>query len=1528
MPKGSEAEFRAWYSGHAKKLGLSQNPDDPLHYYDYRAAWAAGAAPDTSGHWPSEFKLAGHPNLIVAGVDTRTGVPVSQQVDASGRSVLTAADLPVLEARLEKLKQLKALQEEYAGLERQLKERDLAVAEGQLTRLQGIKGVAESKGPWAGSFARWPQVIEDVKGWIEAPGARPGRGVVTPVVGPGGLTVGVVRLPSMEDALGFAENAARTTAGALLYPFQAAERLGDRLASTPADLTDMLGQINEWTTQESVGFVDFMTRQIHDLVLATHPGMWGMAIAGDEWAKKELEKAQLEIWNSGGLGPLLAVLAAKGGARAAVGLPKRVRAAMGRAEVNLRATLPEITSSVYRPMDLAAWRSIESIPQEALPPKPVGAAPTPKPKLMERLGTATRIDMLDWAHRVNPSIPTARLAAMTLDELRFVISEGRTGTRPKTPLPAPSAASEVTQISDINSRKIEQLKVVLENLHRKYAGARVQGKTYKAGLSPEEYARKVDEILLRIKALEEAPPPSEPIRTVDLRQMPERLAEVVRRSTVLPEQLQLEYQPQAISGRQLPGGEPIVGGREQGTRLRTVTRGPRKGETVFETVGVSKGAIELRPQEPGVDAMRRAAQATNVQNAIDLNKQELKSEGEVVTLGAGLGPTKVTVSPTYRPGQGQAGTAFGKVWNDLSDIEKRAIHPGLKEALKDRFQLFWRLKESPNRVFFADAREWLRQVMSAPRIGKEQAFEALQSIIGRDISHDQYDIVSQRIFAEDLAESAVRGETLPFNLTAANIAEALPGLVRRVDADPVMRGMYARHRRVMDAIKQDLIARGKLDPETARQFYIHHDVIDFLQKRGTGIGGPGLKAAIRKYTKKRHGSLRAINMDYLDVQYRSMSRIFTDNVIDDHLGRILMEYERRVVDGEYTGPISEFIPSRYGIAFFAKTPTDMAILPNIEAAVEAFAEGTGMDPVVVRRALFSAQEGALYGGRGSRGFKVPAELAYVLENFRQQNIYMPEHIVVPKWKAFVLNKNPIRYNRRNLIGDFERAVNAIPGLMSPAGRKALGDAWHDVWADIYNKQQRRPEEFKSFQDRDVVSGGEIAYEVGGVKKLPTFAQWDTRGTIRKKLSWANKELREYTVARENWLRLAVAYYNMDRVRAGKSIASGISDIGGISNPMDAVAKVARENLGDYGAFTAWEQRHLRNRLAPFYSWLKINTTFWPLLAKRQGLGAAVKGGGLTGNAVRGVRALGVVAKATGIYMAVDTWNNTVMKEHEDALSQDQRKRFHLLIPMGAGKAEMLTDPTALSDFFEMVGAEGIGTSVAQLLRGQIGINDFVKMRADELWRAPLRRVVNVLSPATKVVPETFTGVSMFPDPFKPRPVEGNIVQRFMRSAGAGEFSSLEEFKQYMKDFSPIQASKGGTIFPPTYGPAPGITGIRDLDPSRSALADSYAITGRFLGDIGYEKGIGGGGPNTKTNRQFFNALLDEDTARADALLSKIQGKSFAAYLDARDPMKQVPNAKRREFWENLSPIERQQILRAQGVLVTIRNRWRERVARR
>ncbi len=72
-----EQSFQQWYAGMAQQHDLNPDPDSAEQHYDYRAAFRAGAQPNETGHWPSQFKREGHENLVVGGYDTRTGKRVA-----------------------------------------------------------------------------------------------------------------------------------------------------------------------------------------------------------------------------------------------------------------------------------------------------------------------------------------------------------------------------------------------------------------------------------------------------------------------------------------------------------------------------------------------------------------------------------------------------------------------------------------------------------------------------------------------------------------------------------------------------------------------------------------------------------------------------------------------------------------------------------------------------------------------------------------------------------------------------------------------------------------------------------------------------------------------------------------------------------------------------------------------------------------------------------------------------------------------------------------------------------------------------------------------------------------------------------------------------------------------------------------------------------------------------------------------------------------------------------------------------------
>jgi hypothetical protein len=61
-----EPAFRKWYAQQARIHGLSPDPDDRRHFYDYRGLYRDmldGAAEYDGKFWPDEYRLPGHPDF-------------------------------------------------------------------------------------------------------------------------------------------------------------------------------------------------------------------------------------------------------------------------------------------------------------------------------------------------------------------------------------------------------------------------------------------------------------------------------------------------------------------------------------------------------------------------------------------------------------------------------------------------------------------------------------------------------------------------------------------------------------------------------------------------------------------------------------------------------------------------------------------------------------------------------------------------------------------------------------------------------------------------------------------------------------------------------------------------------------------------------------------------------------------------------------------------------------------------------------------------------------------------------------------------------------------------------------------------------------------------------------------------------------------------------------------------------------------------------------------------------------------------
>ena len=85
--------FKEWWKDVLKTHDYGENPEDPLHYYDYKGAYEAGEAiPSKKGeHWPSIFKHDLHPNRFISG--KAAGFPEISWWDSKREEAATEAEV-------------------------------------------------------------------------------------------------------------------------------------------------------------------------------------------------------------------------------------------------------------------------------------------------------------------------------------------------------------------------------------------------------------------------------------------------------------------------------------------------------------------------------------------------------------------------------------------------------------------------------------------------------------------------------------------------------------------------------------------------------------------------------------------------------------------------------------------------------------------------------------------------------------------------------------------------------------------------------------------------------------------------------------------------------------------------------------------------------------------------------------------------------------------------------------------------------------------------------------------------------------------------------------------------------------------------------------------------------------------------------------------------------------------------------------------------------------------------------------------
>jgi hypothetical protein len=376
------------------------------------------------------------------------------------------------------------------------------------------------------------------------------------------------------------------------------------------------------------------------------------------------------------------------------------------------------------------------------------------------------------------------------------------------------------------------------------------------------------------------------------------------------------------------------------------------------------------------------------------------------------------------------------------------------------------------------------------------------------------------------------------------------------------------------------------------------------------------------------------------------------------------------------------------------------------------------------------------------------------------------------------------------------------------------------------------------------------------------------GMIPAYYEWAKR----VNSVREDTLRYAAYLHYKKKLDAGEAIHYGAAK----KSTVDALAKeqgnqvaaahLARNLLGDYGNLTHFGN-WMRQHAAPFWSWVEINFKRWPRLSENAVRAGLSRDTAISAGAVTAINLM----RLGGLYAAVYTWNNTVMRDAEEKLSPKERARLHITLGMNDdGTVRKFDRVGSLSDLMDWFGTEELLAAPPQASTGDI---------ASDMGKGLLNKLAQTARPDFKSGIEVASGQSFYPDVTRPRPMG--------RDELAVAPLGLQDELKFLK------GKLGRTGDVPRPGYARRLLGTADTDPGRAAMSEIHDLRQRFLKAEGKPTGMAFGRSSLAKMQDAVSAG-DLDAFRdAKAAYLKAGGnvQKFREALARLDPVEERLNEK-------------------------------------
>lgn len=204
-------------------------------------------------------------------------------------------------------------------------------------------------------------------------------------------------------------------------------------------------------------------------------------------------------------------------------------------------------------------------------------------------------------------------------------------------------------------------------------------------------------------------------------------------------------------------------------------------------------------------------------------------------------------------------------------------------------------------TFFAEFRKDMIQWKGLPTIASFMVQDKLNKMTN-GLTPDEFKTFSELVYFLDLQEEAQLQKEkgyeeilLPNEITPGEV-DAIVNELNGIASENVKQALIKRQS-IWEELKTNYIELNRYigfdtDGKFKRKNYYHHQVIDYMNNSSNNTGGGeiGIKAG-RGWLKERQGSIKAINTDFLTVEYKAMLQMQYDVYIAETLGKIKQQYD-------------------------------------------------------------------------------------------------------------------------------------------------------------------------------------------------------------------------------------------------------------------------------------------------------------------------------------------------------------------------------------------------------------------------------------------------------------------------------------------------------------------------------------------------------------------------------------------------------------------------------------------------------------